>query len=199
MIEILMYAFGVMYTPGPANLLSLNAGLAGQVNSTLRFSIGVGTAMLILFILFGYTGAWLVSSRYQLLISCVGCIYILYLAFKIVSAEVQTDSVESADNLDFKTGLFLQLLNPKAFIAILPIVTVQFPAEQIAGISILVWSVLLSVLAFGAPASYLLMGNRLGKLIDNPRYFKFLNVAMATLLLYVAVDIGYHHVYLKLV
>lgn len=199
MIEILVYAFGVMYTPGPANLLSLNAGLSGHVYSTLRFSLGVGAAMLILFILFGYTGAWLVSPRYQLFISCAGSLYILYLAFKIANAKVQPDSVKTTDNIGFKTGLFLQLLNPKAFIAILPIVTVQFPSEHITGISILLWSFLLSALAFGAPASYLFMGNRLGKLIDNPRYFQFLNIAMAILLLYVAIDIIYHHVYLKLV
>jgi len=59
MVEIFAYAFGIMYTPGPVNLLSLNAGLNDEVSSALRFCVGVGLAMLLLFLLFGYTGAWL--------------------------------------------------------------------------------------------------------------------------------------------
>lgn len=204
MIEILAYAFGIMYTPGPSNLLSLNAGLNGHINSTLRFCLGVACAMLILFLLFGFTGAWLVSQSYQLIISFAGSIYIAYLAFKITKATLdtttteQTDQKESSDgNLNFRSGLVMQLLNPKSLVAILPIVTVQFPAAHITGSSILVWSIALSILAFGAPSFYLLMGSRLGKLIQNPRYFRVLNLSMALLLLYVAVDIAYSHVYLK--
>lgn len=204
MVEILAYAFGIMYTPGPSNLLSLNAGLNGHISSTLRFCLGVACAMLLLFLLFGYTGAWLVSPSYQLLISCTGSLYIAYLAYKIAWASINPAATEPAERteaadskLNFKSGLIMQLLNPKSFVAILPIVTVQFPAAQISGSSILVWSLLLSSLAFGAPSSYLLMGARLGKLIRHPRYFRLLNLSMALLLLYVAGDIAYSHVYLK--
>lgn len=204
MVEIVVYAIGIMYTPGPANLLSLNAGLNGRISSTLRFCLGVACAMLLLFLLFGYTGGWLVSPRYQWLISCAGSLYIAYLACKIAWASIGSSAVEPVvqegvadSNLSFQTGLFMQLLNPKAFIAILPIVTVQFPAAQISGSSILVWSLLLSCLAFGAPSSYMMMGARLGKLIRHPGYFRLLNLAMASLLLYVAADIAYNHVYLK--
>ncbi len=204
MVEILAYAFGIMYTPGPANLLSLNAGLNGQIRSTLHFSLGVAFAMLLLFLLFGYTGAWLISSNYQILISCMGSIYIIYLAYKVawnqqqpMTAEQSIQSEITNNHLNFNSGLIAQLLNPKSFIAILPIATVQFPEAQISGYAILVWSLLLSGLAFGAPTTYLFMGARLGKLIRNPRYFCFLNRCMALLLLYVALDILYSHVFLK--
>ncbi|WP_271271105.1 LysE family translocator [Aliamphritea hakodatensis] len=199
MVEILAYAFGIMYTPGPSNLLSMNAGLNGQFRAPLMFCVGVACAMLLLFLLFGYSGAWLVSPGYQLLISCAGSVYIAYLAYKVAGAHIKlTGSESTAGKLSFRSGLCMQLLNPKSFVAIFPIVTVQFPAAEISGSSIFVWSVLLSVLAFGAPGSYLLMGARLGKLIRKPRTFRLLNICMALLLLYVAGDIAYHHVYLKL-
>jgi threonine/homoserine/homoserine lactone efflux protein len=204
MLEILVYAFGIMYTPGPANLLSLNGGLNGHSRSTLQFCLGVAFAMLLLFLLFGYTGAWLVNPSYQLLISCTGSLYIAYLAFKIIRANRKPAVIGSTElpqivesKLNFKSGLLMQLLNPKSFIAIFPIVTVQFPAAQISGSSILVWSLLLSSLAFGAPSSYLLMGAYLGKMVRHPRYFRLLNTSMALLLLYVAGDIAYSHAYLK--
>jgi threonine/homoserine/homoserine lactone efflux protein len=99
--------------------------------------------------------------------------------------------------LNFRSGLIMQLLNPKALVAILPIVTVQFPAAQITGVSIFLWSFVLSSMAFGAPGSYLLMGARLSRFISQPLYFRALNLSMALLLLYVAMDIAYNHVYLK--
>ncbi len=204
MVEIFAYAFGIMYTPGPCNLLSLNGGLNGQINTTFRFCIGVGCAMLFWFLVLGYTGAWLITPGYQLLISAVGAFYIAYLGLKVGGADTSlkasdnsAQSTNDANKLNFKSGLILQLFNPKAFIAILPIVTVQFPAADISGAAIVVWSILLSCMAFGAPGSYLLMGARLGSLIRHPRYFRTLNMAMALLLFYVAGDIAYNHVYVK--
>ena len=197
MVEILLYAFGVMYTPGPANLLSLNAGINGEISTTLRFCMGVACAMLILFLLFGYTGAWLITPDSQLVIGLLGSGYIAYLAYKIarssqhISDEISADKVQPGTRrAGFRSGLMLQLLNPKAFIAILPIVTIQFPAAHISGIAIFFWSLLLAGLAFGAPGSYLFMGVRLSKLISQPRYFRWLNNAMALLLLYVAIELA---------
>ncbi len=98
---------------------------------------------------------------------------ITYLAYKIARSSQQITDEISADKVQpstrrtgFRSGLMLQLLNPKSFVAILPIVTVQFPAAHISGASILLWSLLLAGLAFGAPGSYLFMGVRLSKLIS---------------------------------
>ena len=200
MVEILAFAFGIMYTPGPVNLISLNAGINGQAGSTLRFCVGVGCAMGVLLLIFGYSGAWLLTPRYQLLISSAGSLYIVYLAYKIGRASLQPfqEQVSAKFTLNFKSGLMMQLLNTKAFIVILPITAVQFPAANISGSAIFVWSLLLAAMAFGAPSSYWILGGKLGKLIKHSRYFQRLNMIMALLLLYVAIDIAYQHVYLPL-
>ncbi|MDI3324521.1 LysE family transporter [Pontibacterium granulatum] len=194
MVEILAYAFGIMYTPGPVNLLSLNTGL--NAHTRLTFCVGVGSAMLLLFLLFGYTGAWLVSPKYQIVIGVLGCIYIAYLAFKVARANVKVSARSQPETaLTFRSGLIMQLLNPKAPIAILPITTVQFPAADISGISILLWSLVLATIAFGAPTAYMLMGRYLSGWISKPSYFRVLNLGMAVLLFYVAGDIAYSHVF----
>lgn len=199
MVEILAYAFGIMYTPGPVNLMSLNAGLNGQVHSTLRFCLGVGCAMLMLLLIFAYSGAWLINASSQLVVSSAGSLYIAYLAYKIARSVIKPVliSTAKAPDLSFKAGLVMQLLNPKSFVVILPIVTVQFPAVQISATAIFFWSLLLACMAAGAPSSYLLIGSRLGKLIHNVRYFQCLNLCMALLLTWVAIDIAYQHVYLQ--
>lgn len=206
MLEIFIYAFGIMYTPGPVNLLTLNAGLHAQVRSTLAFCVGVGCAMLILFLLFGYTGAWLVQPSYQIVISILGSFYIAYLAFKIAQSSTANTRFDqsskrsvdlrsnSAKTLTFKAGLMMQLLNPKAFIAILPIATIQFPAAGVSGGLIAIYALLLSTLAFGAPTCYLLMGARLSQFISRASYFRYINLGLSALLFFIAGDIFYGHV-----
>lgn len=191
MVEILAYAFGIMYSPGPVNLVSLNSGLQRQTQHGLAFCIGVGVVHMSMFALFGYTGSWLVSPQWLLPISLLGSAYILYLAYKIARAgwAAKIDTANSSLNLNFRSGALMQLLNPKAPVAILPIVTIQFPAAGVGGYEILLWSCVLGIMAAGAPGSYLLMGSRLGRMIQQPRYYRCLNLALALLLAIVAIRI----------
>lgn len=129
-----------------------------------------------------------------------GCSYIFYIACKVFRANVNVSTEDKQENvLSFKDGLFIQLLNPKALLATLPISTIQFPAAGITGSTILFFSVILSIMAFGAPASYSLIGVVMGKRIENLVYFRLFNMLMSALLVYVAFSIGYEHVYLALV
>lgn len=200
MIEIFAYAIGVMYTPGPVNLLGLNAGVNGQWRQSLGFCAGVGAAMLILFLAFGWAGASLVSGEGLVVVSVLGCGYILYLAVKVLRANI--DPGASGQNarrvLRFRDGLAMQLLNPKGVVATLPIATIQFPGAGIDGVALLFWSAVLSVLAIGAPGSYALAGALLGGGIRNPVFFRWFNRIMALLLVYVALSIGYDYVVLPI-
>lgn len=195
MLEIFAYAIGVMYTPGPINLLGLHSGVNRQAKSHLGFFIGVGAAMFTLFVFLAYVGIQIIDPQLLPYISLAGCSYILYIAWKVASSRVDLDSEQKQiKSLRFRDGLFMQLLNPKALVATLPISTIQFPAVGISGIAVLIWSFILAILAFGAPAGYSLAGVALGKQIKDPRYFKSFNLLMAGLLVYVAISIGYDHV-----
>ncbi|MBZ9559638.1 MULTISPECIES: LysE family transporter [Modicisalibacter] len=196
MLGILAYALGVMYTPGPVNLLGLNAGLNGQGRASLGFCLGVGTAMLGLFLIFGLVGAAWVEGALLTVVGALGCAYILYLAAKLARAGVEIDvDRPAAQALRFRDGLLMQLLNPKGVVATLPIATLQFPAAGIHGVALIAWSLGLALLAVGAPGSYALVGALLGRRIADPRLFRGFNLAMAILLAGVAISIGYEHVY----
>ena len=49
MLTIITYAFGIMYTPGPVNLLSVHSGIHGKFSSNVGFFIGVSCAMFTLY------------------------------------------------------------------------------------------------------------------------------------------------------
>jgi len=195
MLEIFAYAIGVMYTPGPVNLLGLHSGLNRKTRTHLGFFAGVGMAMFILFVLLGFVGLKIVNPQVLPFVSLAGCLYILHIAWKVVGANVELSGRESdSKSLSFRDGLLMQLLNPKALVATLPISTIQFPSVGITGSAIVIWSFVLAVLAFGAPTSYSLAGLVLGKRISNPSYFRVFNWMMAALLVYVSLTIGYEHV-----
>ncbi len=194
MADIFAYAIGIMYTPGPINLLGLSSGLNKQTRSHLGFFIGVGSAMFILFILLSYLGLQVINPQFLPYVSLIGCGYILYIAWKVAKAKVQVNDTSADASLSFFDGLFMQLLNPKALVATLPIATIQFPSADITGAAIVFWSLILAILAFGAPTSYSLAGLVLGKQVSRPGVFNVFNKLMAVLLVYVALMIAYEHV-----
>ncbi|MFM2486154.1 LysE family translocator [Celerinatantimonas yamalensis] len=187
MLAILIYALGVMYSPGPANMLALFAGVNGQGWRAFTYCVGVGLAMLISFLLIGYLGSELIPIKYQSVIAIIGGCYIAYLGVKILKASFQQKAPRlKATTVSFRTGLILQLCNPKAFVVIIPIVSVQFPRMHIEGGLIAIWSFALSIMACGAPCLYLLAGARLKKAAMNPHIMAWVNRIMALLLFYVA-------------
>ena len=194
MADIFAYAIGIMYTPGPINLLGLSSGLNKQTRSHLGFFIGVGSAMFILFVLLGYLGLQVINPQFLPYVSLIGCGYILYIAWKVAKAKVQVSDTSADASLSFFDGLFMQLLNPKALVATLPIATIQFQSADITGAAIVFWSLILAILAFGAPTSYSLAGLMLGKQVSRPGVFNVFNKLMAVLLVYVALMIAYEHV-----
>ncbi|MFT2098543.1 LysE family translocator [Marinomonas sp. 2405UD66-6] len=187
MLEIIIYAFVTMYTPGPVNTLALLAGVNGQGWRAFLYCVGVGIAMLIWFLVIGYLGGEIIPAGYQSIISILGGLYIAYLAGKIMHSSFQQQSSNGkTTELSFKMGLILQLCNPKSMVTIVPIVTIQLPRISVEGGQIALWSLVIGIMACGAPSTYLLCGSRLKKIATNPNVMAWLNRVMAMLLFLVA-------------
>ena len=179
-MDIFLYAFSVMYSPGPVNLMGLNAGLTGKLRRSSGFYIGVGCAMLLMFVVFGYTGEAIISQAALPYISLMGGVYTLYLAYQVFTARTEVDEASSspAKTLTFWNGLVIQLLNPKGIVAVLPITSVMLPAAHITGASIFGVSALLGLGAVGAPWVYALLGALLGRRINGAAAFVWFNRCM---------------------
>jgi len=180
-MEIFLYTLSVMYSPGPVNFMGLNSGLTGQFRKSIAFFCGVGCAMLLLFLVFGYLGEAFIPQNGLSIITLVGVVYIFYIAFKMFRANTANDHIETK-TLTFLNGFFIQLFNPKAILVILPVTSVMYPAAKITGSSIFIISILISIGAGMAPMTYALAGKYLGKKIANPIWFNRLNKMMGLLL-----------------
>ena len=184
MLEILLFALVMMYSPGPVNMLSLFSGVSHYGWQTLRFCGGVALAMCTLFLLVGYIGGAMVTPVMQGVAASLGGLYIAYLALKLLIASYRPQQAANANHdMTFASGLIMQLTNPKAMIVVLPVVTVQFPNAHIEGINVFWVSVLLGLMAGGAPASYFLAGKQLKQLVLKPSVMSWVQRLMAFLML----------------
>ncbi|ENX57912.1 MULTISPECIES: LysE family translocator [Acinetobacter] len=183
-MEIFLYSLSVMYSPGPVNFMGLNAGLTGQFSRTLGFFAGVGCSMLMLFVVFGYAGAALIPHAYLHFIALIGALYTFYIAYKMMTAhtELKTDQT-LYKSLSFWNGFWIQSLNPKAILVILPVTTIMYPAAHITGSLILIVSLLISLGAAGAPLLYSFAGSVIGKKLSNPIWLNHLNKILGIFLI----------------
>lgn len=194
-MEIILYAFSVMYSPGPVNFMGLHAGLIGKFKQTIPFFIGVGTALWVLFIIFGVLGSTLISPEILPYISLIGAIYILYLAYKMLTLPVHIKDNKPhgiyQSNLTFTNGFLTQILNPKGILAVLPITTIMFPAAGITGITIYIVSTAIAIGGIFAPALYAFIGEIVGKKIKNKKIFQYFNQAIGVMLIIVSIIMVY--------
>lgn len=181
-MEIFLYTLSVMYSPGPVNFMGLNSGLHGKFKQTLGFFVGVGCAVLFLFLTLGYLGEAIIPKSWLHYIALPGATYTFYMAFKMLNSNVESTN-QTGQQLTFLNGFLIQLFNPKGILLILPVTTIMYPAAQITGAMIFVVSLIISIGASGAPLVYALAGSLLGNKISDPKWFNYLNKFMAIMLI----------------
>ncbi|MTI61912.1 MAG: hypothetical protein FH762_18360 [Firmicutes bacterium] len=63
MSGLFLYALGVMYSPGPVNLLGINIGLRNQIKKSITFYTGIGSSLFMYFIVLGFTGEKIIKKN----------------------------------------------------------------------------------------------------------------------------------------
>lgn len=187
MIEIIIYSFSVMYTPGPVNAISLNCGVQKQ-KTIFPFCLGISFALFMLLSSVSLIGEKIISESMLQWMSILGSIYVFWLAIKIFYNKVSSQEKLNNKTMSFRDGFSLQLLNPKGFVVALPIATVQFPSAGITGGYIFVWCIALSLLGFGAPLIYYIFGKLIRKNISEVKYLNVINKIFAIFLLLVSLN-----------
>lgn len=196
MLEIILYSITIMYTPGPVTITAANIGLNRKLREGLSFYAGVSLAIFALYILIGYFGSLLLVSHDIWPISLIGGIYMLYLACKIFKSDVNLEN-SYVTKIGIREGFLMQFFNPKAIIAVIPVVTIYFPQLNITGIRILFMAVFFTVLVFGAPVSYAIAGQCFSSIFHNKKMILFFNKTMSLILGYIALSTLYHSVFYR--
>ena len=194
LLALLAFIVPMCFTPGPNNILCAAHGSRHGVRKTVPLigGMAIGWSVLGVGIAAGATFLEENESIFQI-ISYLGAAYIAYLGYKIGTASAIEDQERAEDILGPWTGFVLQIVNGKAWIHFLVMMT-TFGTTFGTGFEHKIALVLLN-LSFGFPAvlSWTAFGTLLKRIFSDEESGMWLNRVLGLLLFLVAVWIALPH------
>ena len=194
LLATLAFIIPMCFTPGPNNVLCAAHGSQHGLKGTMPLILGMAIGWSTLGLFVGAATVFIEENEefFQLL-TYVGAAYIAYLAYKLATSSPIDTEHDQADRLGFRTGLVLQVVNGKAWIHFLVLMT-AFGGLFGTGFAAKALLVLLN-LTFGLPAviTWAAFGTLLRRVFSTERSARNLNTAMGVALFAVAVWIAMPH------
>ena len=194
LLATLAFIVPMCFTPGPNNVLCAAHGSQHGLRGTIPLILGMAIGWSTLGLFVGAATVFIEENEefFQLL-TYVGAAYIAYLAYKLATSSPIDTEHDQADRLGFRTGLVLQVVNGKAWIHFLVLMT-AFGGLFGTGFAAKALLVMLN-LTFGLPAviTWAAFGTLLRRVFSTERSARNLNTAMGVALFAVAVWIAMPH------
>ena len=193
LIATLVFIIPMCFTPGPNNVLCAAHGSQHGLRGTLPLIAGMAIGWSTLGLFVGGATVFIEDNEsYFDLLTYVGAAYIAYLSYKLATATPLDEEEQDSERLGTITGVALQLVNGKAWIHFLVLMT-SFGALFGPGFAAKAMLVLLN-LVFGLPAviTWAVFGTLLRRAFSTPESAAKLNRAMGISLFAVAVWIVIH-------
>ena len=124
LVVMLAFTLPISFLPGPNNLLSAAHSSRYGFKDSLPLISGMVVGWLILGAVVGY-GALFIEENKNILngLTYVGVLYIIYLSYHISTSHSVDNENVSEEKLNIGTGIMLQVVNGKAFIHLLILMT----------------------------------------------------------------------------
>jgi cysteine/O-acetylserine efflux protein len=186
----IIFVIVTTFTPGPNNISSSSLGVIYGYRKTIPYILGVTTGFFLTMFVTGLISRTLyaIIPSIEGAMRVVGAVYIMWLAYKTLQLTYDIES-ENSQALGFGSGLLLQLFNIKVWLYGLTLYS-TFLASITGNIFLLLISaVLLASVAFVSTSSWALFGSATKQFLHHPRYQRALNIGLALLLVYNAIEL----------
>lgn len=178
---LISYIVVLSITPGPNNLLlaasGVNFGLRRSLPMGFGIIVGGGIQCFLTILLFSQLFTYLHVVR--LPIAVVGCIYLLWLSWRLYSASAPDAQHGEGKPMTFMQAALFQWVNPKAWIMMINMAALFMPQQG----SLLLGSIIIgltnSVACYPSVLVWSILGDRLRLALQHPRYLHYFNVVMA--------------------
>lgn len=191
-ISFFTYAFVNSFTPGPNNFMALAYANKYGFKRSLPFCLGVSIGFFTIVLLSSIFNVLLVKilPSIQLPLTVFGVIYMLYLAYRIMTSRIETkkgSDDKPNTNLLF-IGVVMQFINPKAILYGITVVGTFILPYFESYMSYLFFSLLLGFIGLLSACTWSLFGSVFQQYLI--KYERVFNVVMALLLVYSAISIA---------
>ena len=188
---LLTFVFITTLTPGPNNISSSSMGILYGYPKSVNYLAGIAAGFFVIMLLSGIASRTIFTLIPQLeaAMRIIGALYILWLAYKTFKSSYQFTQHDSP-LLGFNSGLLLQAFNPKVWVYGLTLYA-TFLAGITSNLLYLVISAgLLAGVAFFFTSTWALSGALIGRMLQRPYLQKGLNILLAILLVYTAIELS---------
>ena len=194
LVATLAFIVPMCFTPGPNNVLCAAHGSQHGFRDTLPLIAGMAIVWSTLGVFVGGATVFIEDNKSAFeLLTYFGAAYIAYLGYKVATSPPLSIDEEGDERLGIFTGTTLQIVNGKAWIHFLVLMT-AFGGLFGTGFSGKIALVVMN-LFFGLPAvmSWAAFGSLLRRAFSTPSSAKNLNRVMGASLLAVAIWIAMPH------
>lgn len=185
LVVLLLAAFPLMGSPGPATLSTAAIGSAFGIQKGVKYLIGIvaGTTTVLGLIATGVTGLILTQPGLVNAITVLAICYILYLAYRIATAPALSIADKTGKAPSFLSGYLLAVANPKAFAAIGAVYSgsVLIPGDVVLDAAFKLIALTLVIITVNS--AWLVFGSALSSVLSDPKKGRIANVLFALLLI----------------
>jgi threonine/homoserine/homoserine lactone efflux protein len=194
-IALQLFAAIAAYTPGPNNTLLMASGVNFGFRRSLPLVCGVTIGFPLMIGLVGL-GLGRVFETYSALYAALkyaGAAYMLYLAWKIATAQPSgRGETIAAKPMSFLQMALFQWINPKGWIMAVTALSAYTTASgYYIGVAVVVGTFV--VMGLTSAIAWAMFGAALKQVMSDPRYFRMINIGLAVLLLVSLVPILMTH------
>jgi len=184
-INFILFAFVVSITPGPTNLICFALGSNKGILSVLPFAIGssFGAAFILWLSGFGLASLMVSFPIIKAIMAWTGVLWISYLAYLLFITANQQALKAEPNTLGYRSGAFLQLLNPKTWLMALSVNGVFSLPQVENNHHMLYLSVIFFVVAMPCLFSWHWLGRSVRLFKQFPKWQMLMNRSLALLLL----------------
>lgn len=197
LLSLIITAVLLLASPGPVPIALAAAGATVGFQKGLPFLCGMltGLALVILLTFLGLAALFKqfpVASHVFMVLSSV---FLFYIAFKIATSQTLISN-KNQKIITYHTGFIINILNPKAYAAMVALLTQFSQSNESASQHLLLAGVAIFVVAVVADMIWLAIGYAIQPLFNNRRYQYWLRYFFAiTLAIVVAYNLLNNFIY----
>ena len=188
---LLTFVFITTLTPGPNNISSSSMGILYGYPKSVNYLAGIAAGFFVIMLLSGIASRTIFTLIPQLeaAMRIIGALYILWLAYKTFKSSYQFTQHDSP-LLGFNSGLLLQAFNPKVWVYGLTLYATFLAGITSTLLYLVISAGLLAGVAFFCTSTWALSGALIGRMLQRPYLQKGLNILLAILLVYTAIELS---------
>ncbi|MFU8865183.1 MAG: LysE family translocator [Rhodobacterales bacterium] len=181
-LALAVFAFVSSITPGPNNLMLMASGANFGFRRTVPHMLGIGIGFGVMIVLVGL-GLVRIFDAFpvtHLILSTVGIVYLLWLAWKIAHASAPDSARAGARPFTFLQAALFQWVNPKAWQMALTAITLYAPDRSATAI---LWvGLVFALVNLPSVSTWTVLGQQMRRVLSSPARLRAFNWSMAALL-----------------